>query len=307
MARVSDLTLRQLEYLVALADTLGFHRAADAVNVSQPSLSAQVQQAEKVLGVQLFERNQRRVLVTPAGAAVVARARRVLREAEDLLDTARRWRDPFSGSWRVGFIPTIAPYLLPEVLPALGAAHPDLRLLLREERTPVLVRELEAGNLDAAVLAEVPDLGELERIPLAEDPFLLAAPPAHPLARKSRISLADLAGQPLLLLEDGHCLRGQALSFCSQAGVREVDFRASSLPTLIQMVAAGLGLTLLPSLCAGQERGRAGLALRPFADPAPGRTLVLAWRAGSPLAGALGTFAEDLKAAWPSADKGRVA
>jgi LysR family hydrogen peroxide-inducible transcriptional activator len=171
----------------------------------------------------------------------------------------------------------------------------------------VLVRELEAGNLDAALLAEVPDLGELARLPLAEDPFLLAAAPSHPLARKSRIAQADLAGQPLLLLEDGHCLRGQALDFCSQAGSREMDFRASSLPTLVQMVAAGMGLTLLPSLCAGMERGRAKLALRPFMNPVPRRTLVLAWRAGSPLASALEVFAEEIKAAWPEAGKDLVA
>jgi len=299
MTRASDLSLRQLEYLVALADTLGFHRAAEQVHVSQPALSAQIRQAEAVLGVQLFERDQRRVLVTPAGAAVVARARKVLREAEDLLAAARRWHDPFQGSWRLGFIPTIAPYLLPAILPAIAAAHPGLRLLLREERTPVLVAELESGSLDAAVLAEVPDLGGLARVLLAEDPFLLAAPPGHPLARKRRVTLADLEQQPLLLLEDGHCLRGQALDFCAQGGAREVDFRASSLGTLVQMVAGGLGLTLLPSLCAALEGGRANLVLRPFARPVPGRTLVLAWRPGSPLEAALGTFAGELRTAWP--------
>ena len=299
MSRTSELTFRQLEYLVALADTLGFHRAAERVHVSQPALSAQIQQAEASLGVQLFERNQRRVLLTPAGAAVVARARRVLREAEDLMAAARQWRDPFQGSWRLGLIPTVAPYLLPEILPGITRAHPGLRLLLREERTPVLVRELAAGGLDAAILAEVPDLGELRRMPLAEDPFLLAAPPGHPLARKRQVTLRDLDQCPLLLLEDGHCLRGQALAVCADSGAREADFRASSLSTLIQMVAAGLGVTLLPALCAPLEQLRADLALRPFARPAPARQLVLAWRDGSPLAGALETFALELRAIWP--------
>jgi len=308
MARPSDLSLRQLEYIVALADTLGFHRAAEQVHVSQPSLSAQIQQAEAVLGVQLFERNQRRVLVTPAGSAVVARARRVLREAEDLLATARSWHDPFQASWRLGFIPTIAAYLLPDILPAIGQVHPDLRLRLREERTPVLVEQLQSGSLDAAVLAEVPDLGDLVRVPLAEDPFLLAMPQGHPLARKRRVALADLADEPLLLLEDGHCLRGQALAFCARGHAQEVDFRASSLSTLIQMVAAGLGLTLLPALCAGLEQGRADLVLRPFVKPAPGRTLVLAWRQGSPLDAALHAFAAELRTAWPDpARSARVA
>jgi LysR family hydrogen peroxide-inducible transcriptional activator len=299
MARPSDLTFRQLEYLVALADTLGFHRAAERAHVSQPALSAQIQQAEAILGVQLFERNQRRVLLTPAGERVVARARRVLREAEDLLASARLFSDPFHSSWRLGLIPTVAPYLLPEILPGIHRGHPELRLLLREERTPVLVRELQAGGLEAAILAEVPDLGDLVRAPLAEDPFLLAAPPGHPLARKRRVALKDLDQAPLLLLEDGHCLRGQALAFCAKAGVREADFRASSLATLVQMVAAGLGVTLLPALCAPVERGRASLALRPFAPPVPGRQLVLAWRGGSPLAGALEAFAAELRAGWP--------
>jgi LysR family hydrogen peroxide-inducible transcriptional activator len=299
MPRPSDLTFRQLEYLVALADTLGFHRAAERAHVSQPALSAQIQQAEAVLGVQLFERNQRRVLLTPAGAMVVARARRVLREAEDLLAAARLWQDPFRSSWRLGLTPTVAPYLLPEILPGIKQAHPDLRLLLREERTPVLVQELQTGGLEAAILAEVPDLGDLVRVPLAEDPFLLAAPRDHPLARKRRVALRDLEQAELLLLEDGHCLRGQALAYCAKAGAREADFRASSLPTLLQMVAGGMGLTLLPSLCASLERSRANLVLRPFDRPVPGRQLVLAWRGGSPLAGALETFAGELRAAWP--------
>jgi LysR family hydrogen peroxide-inducible transcriptional activator len=300
MPRPADLTFRQLEYLVALADTLGFRKAARQVNVSQPALSSQVQQVEAVLGVQLFERTRRRVLLTPAGAVVVARARRLLREAEDLLAAAGQCGDPFQGSWRLGLIPTVAPYLLPGILPDVARLHPHLRLLLREERTPVLVRELAAGGLEAAILAEVPDLGDLEREPLAQDPFLLAAPRNHPLARRRRVALADLEGAPMLLLEDGHCLRGQALAFCAQAGAREADFRASSLGTLVQMVAGGLGLTLLPSLCAPLERTRARLAVRPFQDPAPARQLVLAWRHGSPVEPALRTFAQDLRDHWPA-------
>jgi LysR family hydrogen peroxide-inducible transcriptional activator len=305
MPRPSDLTFRQLEYAVALADTLGFHRAAEKANVSQPALSAQIQQAEAILGVRLFERDHRRVLLTPAGEEVVARARRILLEAEDLIGAAKRWRDPFQGRWRLGVIPTVAPYLLPEVLPAIAKAHPELRLLLREERTPVLLRDLEAGRVEAAILAEGPDLGDLERAPLAEDPFLLALPARHPLAKKAKVTLEDLHGAELLLLEDGHCLRGQALAFCGETGLREVDFRASSLPTLMQMVAAGTGVTLLPQLCAKAERARARIALRAFAAPAPGRALVLAWRRGSPLAEALEAFARTLRKAWPLKSSGR--
>jgi LysR family hydrogen peroxide-inducible transcriptional activator len=239
------------------------------------------------------------VLLTPAGEAVVIRARRVLREAEDLLTSARHWQDPFRGGWRLGLIPTVAPYLLPEILPAVARAHPDLRLMLREERTPVLVQELANGSLEAAVLAEGPELGSLARVPLAVDPFLLALPLDHPLARKRRVTLRDIADTDLLLLEEGHCLRGQVQAYCVRAGVREAEFRASSLSTLVQMVAAGMGLTLLPALCATLEQSRASLALRPFTRPAPGRQLVLAWRSGSPLAGPLETFAQELRAGWP--------
>jgi LysR family hydrogen peroxide-inducible transcriptional activator len=307
MPRPSDLTFRQLEYLVALADTLGFRKAAQRANVSQPALSAQIQQIEALLGLQLFERSHRGVLLTPAGEAVVARARRLLREGDDLLAAARSWRDPFQGSWRLGLIPTVAPYLLPEILPGVARAHPDLRLLLREERTPVLVQELAAGGLEAAILADVPDLGDLARAPLAGDPFLLAAPRSHPLARKRAIAPGDLDHAPMLLLEDGHCLRGQALAFCAKAGAREADFRASSLSTLVQMVASGLGLTLLPSLCAPLECSRADLVVRPFAAPVPTRQLVLAWRQGSPLAAALEGFAKELRGLWPKGDLGNPA
>ena len=197
--------------------------------MSQPALSSQVQQVEAVLGVQLFERTQRRVLLTLAGAVVVARARRLLREAEDLLAAAGQCGDPFQGSWRLGLVQRGAASLPPGILPAVARLHARACACccLREERTPVLVRELAAGGLEAAILAEVPDLGDLEREPLAQDPFLLAAPRNHPLARRRRVALADLEGAPMLLLEDGHCLRGQALAFCAQAGAREAD---SGLP-----------------------------------------------------------------------------
>ena len=299
MPRPADLTFRQLEYLVALADTLGFHRAAERVHVSQPALSAQVQQAEAVLGVQLFERNQRRVLLTAAGArwwpgpgGCCARPRTC-------------WPAPASA----GPVPgQLAPGAHPHrgALPAAGdpagrgPAHPHLRLLLREERTPVLVRELADGGLEAAILAEVPDLGDLEREALAQDPSSWRRPGTTPWRASAGWPWRTWRAPPMLLLEDGHCLRGQALAFCAQAGAREADFRASSLATLVQMVAGGLGLTLLPSLCAPLERSRAHLALRPFPDPAPARQLVLAWRHGSPVEPALRTFAQDLRDHWPA-------
>jgi LysR family transcriptional regulator, hydrogen peroxide-inducible genes activator len=276
------LTLRQLQYVVAVADNRSFRRAAQACRVSQPSLSAQLQEAERALGVRLFERDRRRVLLTAAGEALVARARRVLVAADDLLEAARQHTDPLAGTLRVGVLPTIGPYLLPRIVPALRAALPKLLVLWEEDKTAALVRRVDAGELDAALVAREADLGELVQAPLANDPFLLVAPPGHPLARATRpISLRDLRGERVLLLDDGHCLRDQTLEVCSAGRAEELGFRATSLSTLVQMVASGAGVTLLPRIAVETEAPRAGLRARAFADPAPGRTLVLAWRRGA--------------------------
>jgi LysR family hydrogen peroxide-inducible transcriptional activator len=288
-------TLRQLQYLVAVADLRSFRKAAEACHVAQPSLSAQVAEAEGALGVRLFERDRRGVLPTRAGEALLARIRRVLVEAGDLAEAARRHADPRAGTLRLGVLPTIAPYLLPAAVPALRGALPRLALRWEEDRTAPLVGRVEAGELQGAVLADHADLGGLDTAPLGADPFVLAAPRGHPLARGAGpVRPADLRGAEVLLLDDGHCLRDQALEVCGRARARELDFRATSLGTLVQMVAGGAGVTLLPALAAAAEAARADLVLRPFADPAPSRALVLGWRRGSASAPALREVAEVL-------------
>jgi LysR family hydrogen peroxide-inducible transcriptional activator len=281
-------TTRQLQYAVAVADARSFRRAAALCGVSQPSLSAQLAQLEEALGVRLFERDRRRVLVTQAGEELIARARRLLVETDDLADTARRLGDPLAATLRLGVIPTISPYLLPELVPALRRAQPRLVIRWTEDKTSALVRAVEEGALEGAVLAlEVP-LGDLEREELARDPFVLAVPRAHPLAKTTGpAQLDELGGASVLLLDDGHCLRDQALAVCSLAGTEELDFRATSLSTLSQMVAAGVGITLLPRLAVPTESRHAALAVRPLADPRAYRTLGLVWRRTSPLGPAL--------------------
>ncbi len=294
---ISDLSLRQLQYVVAVADTLGFRRAAERCGVSQPTLSTQIQQLEGVLGVTLFERDRRRVLLTTAGEEVVARARRVLVETEDLLSAATRARDPFAGTFRVGVIPTIAPYFLPEVTQVLAKKYPALRLVFREEKTEDTVRDLWAGTLDAGLVALEADLGDLEYAEVLRDPFVLALPKGHRLAKKQRVTQKDLDNEQVLLLEDGHCLRAQALDVCKQAGAREMDLRATSLATLVQMVAGSKAVTLLPELAVSVENRRAQLDIRSFSAPVPSRTVALVWRPRSPFADAFRRTAATLKAA----------
>lgn len=289
-------SLRQLEYAVAVADTLNFRRAAERCNVSQPSLSAQLAQLEAAIGVQLFERDRRRVIVTPRGANVIARAREVLRNADDVESSARRAADPFAGTMRIGIIPTVSPYLLPRIAPILRSEYPRLHLLWREEKTAQLAAQLESGALDAMLVAREAHLSDVETDVIAHDRFLLAGAPTHPLMQSSRpVRASALRGENVLLLEDGHCFRDQALAICARAKAHELEFRATSFATLVQMVAAGGAVTLLPELAVGIE-GR-GLELRSFASPAPHRTIVLAWRKNSPLRGALRTIAAKLRSA----------
>jgi LysR family hydrogen peroxide-inducible transcriptional activator len=297
------LTLRQLQYAVAVADARSFRRAAELCHVSQPSLSAQLAQLEDALGARLFERERRPLLLTPAGEQLVERARRILLETDDLLGAARQLHDPLAGSLRIGVIPTISPYLLPEIVPALRRAHPQLTALWVEDKTESLVAGLAAGKLDAALLALEAPLGALEHETIARDPFVLATPADHPLAaRRGPARLAELNGATVLLLDDGHCLRDQALSFCSRAHAHEADFRATSLSTLAQMVSAGAGVTLLPRLALPTENRRGKLAVRRFAEPAPHRTLALAWRKGSPLGPALRTVSGTIREAYVKAE-----
>jgi LysR family hydrogen peroxide-inducible transcriptional activator len=277
------MNLRDLRYLIALADLRHFGRAAEACHVSQPTLSTQLRKLEDELGVQLVERAPRQVMLTPAGTDIVARARRVLAEVEQMREVARRTADPVAGSVRLGVFPTLGPYLLPHVVPNLRSRFPRLELLLVEEKTETLLAMLREGRLDAAVLALPLHEEWLEVEPLFEEPFLLAVPAGHALAGRRNLKLDELSDQHLLLLEDGHCLRDQALAVCALAGAGEKEgFRATSLETLRQMVAAGVGATLLPLLAVQPPVPRSpDIQLLPFAGDGPSRQLALAWRRSS--------------------------
>jgi LysR family transcriptional regulator, hydrogen peroxide-inducible genes activator len=260
-----NFTLRQLQYIVAVAEMLSFRRAAELCNVSQPSLSAQVAELETALGFPLFERDRRGVLVTAAGQEIIGRARRVLVEADDFVEVANRFLDPLAGTLRIGLIPTIGPYLLPRVVPALRKAYPRMMLIWIEDKTEVLVRSVAHGDLDAALLALEADLGDLEHDVIAVDPFVLAMSPEHKLSRVAkRVNRNQLRGERILLLDDGHCFRDQVLEYCSSAMLEELGFRATSLPTLAQMVSTGAGITLLPSIAVPTETNRSQLSIRSF-------------------------------------------
>jgi LysR family transcriptional regulator, hydrogen peroxide-inducible genes activator len=300
-------SLRQLQYIVAVADELSFRRAAARCRVSQPSLSAQLAQLEDVLGVRLFERDRRRVLVTAAGKDIVERARRLLVDADALLDAGKRASDPFVGTLRVGVIPTIAPYALPSIAPKLRKRFPELMLAWREDKTEVLAAALEAGELDAALVALEAEIGDVDKEIIADDPFVLAARSGNPLTEKSTpIQNAELRGAEVLLLDDGHCFRDQALDVCTTARAHEGEFRATSLTTLVQMVAGGSGVTLLPELAVATEAARAGLAVRPIASARAHRTIALVWRKRSPLARALREVGAVMRDAFPAAHARRA-
>jgi LysR family hydrogen peroxide-inducible transcriptional activator len=290
-------SLRQLQYLVAVADLGGFRKAADACAVAQPSLSAQVALAERALGVQVFERG-RGVRVSAAGTRIVEQARRVLVAAGDLQLLARQLADPFQGTVRLGVIPTVAPYLLPEIAPALTRAFPRLAIVWTEERTTALMRQMEQGALDGAIVALEADLGDVEHVVLFRDPFVVAGAARHPLLRrKSPVDPRALEAADVLLLDDGHCFREQALGVCARAGARELGYRATSLATLVQMVSASSGLTLLPSMAVPVENRHGQLRVRPFASPRVGRTLALVWRRGGALRKSLEALAGAIKTA----------
>ncbi len=294
-------TLRQLQYAATVAERRHFRKAAEACAVSQPSLSAQLADLEASLGVRLFERDRRGVLVTAAGEELLARARRILLEADDLVDAALRARDPLAGTLRLGVIPTISPYLLPAVVPSLRKRFPRLDLLWTEDKTEVLRAALAEGRLDGALLALEADIGDVEREVIARDPFVLATPHKHPLGAPRRpVASRELDGVSFLLLDDGHCFRTQALAFCAATRAHELGFRATSLTTLAQMVASGAGVTLLPKLAVATEARRSRLAVRRLAEPAPHRTIALVWRRGSPRRATLAQLAGVVRGAYPS-------
>lgn len=288
------MNLRDLEYLVALSEHRHFGRAAAASYVSQPTLSTQIKKLEAELGAPLIERGPRGVIFTVAGEQVLTRARAMLAAAEDIRTIARHATDPRSGTLRLGVFPTLAPYLLPHLVPELRRRLPDLRVLVVEEKTDDLTRMLAEGAVDAVVLG-TPVEDAYAQVPLFREEFVLAVPTGHPLDEPGAVALAELRDHDVLLLADGHCLRDQALAVCSQVGAGEPDgFRATSLETLRHMVAAGVGITLLPRLSVEPPVPEYdGITLRRFADPAPSRDITLAWRRGSVYAGLM----DDLAAA----------
>jgi len=291
------MNFRALQYFVKLAELKHFSKAANACFVSQPTLSTQIRKLEDELGVSLVERAPRKIMLTPIGEDIAHRARHILRDIEHIKDAARRSGNPETDTIKLGIFPTLAPYLLPHVIPVIRRQYPELRLQLAEEKTGTILNMLDQGQLDAGLLAlPVEDHGMEVEI-LFEEPFVAAMPSSHPLSEKQFIGLKDLEGEELLLLEEGHCLRQHALAVCELAGAHErVDFQATSMETLRQMVAANAGVTLMPVLSVKPPIPSTGnIALRSFRPPAPSRTIVLVWRSSSPLGGFLRKLAESLK------------
>jgi LysR family hydrogen peroxide-inducible transcriptional activator len=286
---MADLKLKDLRYLVAVADTRHFGQAAARCFVSQPTLSAQLRKLEDYLGVQLVERHPRRIALTEAGSQVVARARRIIEASDEIVALAELQRDPLAGRLRVALLPTIGPYLLPLVAARIRRKLPRIELLLYEYQTSPMLDHLQAGDIDLGILAlPVPVDGLMERN-LFDEPFVVAVPEQHDLARRKSLRATDLNGETLLLLEDGHCLRDQALDVCAKAQLHEKqDFRATSLETLRQMVASGGGITLLPLLASSGAYGNArGVVTLPFAKPVPVRHIGALWRKTSARNGAI--------------------
>jgi len=273
-------TLRQLRYLVALVHRCHFGQAAEDCLVSQSTLSAAIKELEDLLGIPLLERNNRNVVPTALGREIAERARDLLHQAEDLVDIARAARDPMTGTINLGVIPTVGPFLLPTTMPVLRSQFPDLKLYLREDQTARLLTQLEAGTLDAALIALPYQLDGLDCLDITEDGFCLVCPPSHRLSARRPVQAADLAPEDLLLLEDGHCLRDHVLSACQMEGARRnLAFQGTSLHTLVQMVANGLGVTLIPQMAldAGILRGL-DLVTIPLANQSAARRIGLVWR-----------------------------
>ncbi len=271
------MNLRDLEYIVAVADLRSFSQAAEQCHVSQPTLSGQIKKLEEWLDVTLFERTNKRVLPTQTGEAIIQSARRILSEAETLHATAQNAHDPLSGTFRLGAFPTLSTYIFPDLVPKITESMPKLKLILIEEKTAMLIDQLNHGKLDAALLALPVHENYLETTELFQDPFYLATPATHPLAHTSTIDQSELHGQRLLLLDEGHCLRDQALAVCHLHQLEEEqDFRATGLETLRQMVKAGTGITFMPEIAIREPD--TGIRYIPFSPPVPYRTIGLVWR-----------------------------
>lgn len=289
------MTLQELRYAVALADLGHFGQAAEACFVSQSTLSTGLKKLEEFLGITLFDRSLKRVTPTPIGREIIESARLILQEAERIRELARLSQDPMDRTLQLGVIPTLGPYYLPHALTIVHRLHPKLRLLLREVLTPHLLADLAEGKLDAGLLALPVDDASLEVVPLFVEPFLAAVPAEHPLAKEKAIEVEALAAAGLLLLEEGHCLRDQALEACRLDGLRNEEIRATSLETLRQMVGMGLGVTLIPALAGESPKPtRRQVVLRPLAGAGAARTIGLVWRRRSPVAQTLTQLARTL-------------
>lgn len=277
------ISFKQLRYFIALQKHRHFGNAADEVCISQPALSMQIRDLEKELGIALVERNARSIYLTPEGEEIARRADQILRELQDIKDYAEHAASPLSGTIRLGVIPSLAPYILPKLLPVLTSQYPKLHLELRETLTKNLIEELRHGDLDAVLVALPMEEPEFEELPIFEDRFLMAMSSARHVDERKRVKPQDLVGENLLLLEEGHCLRDQTLSFCNAMDQNQsANVGATSIATVLHMVAADYGITVLPEICADTEINDDRISLLRFAEPQPSRKIGLLWRKNSP-------------------------
>ncbi|MEQ1662559.1 MAG: LysR substrate-binding domain-containing protein [Thiobacillus sp.] len=296
------MTLQELKYLVALADHGHFGKAAEACCITQSTLSTQIKKLEEFLGVVLFDRSLKRVTPTPTGKEILAAARRIVEETERIRELSRHAQNPMARTLNLGVIPTLGPYYLPHALTLIHKKHPDLRLLLREELTPLILDHLADGQLDAGLLALPVTDDSLRVEPLFVEPFYAALPAGHRLAERESVGVPDIMGEKLLLLDEGHCLRDQALDVCGTGSRGREEVRATSLETLRQMVGMGLGVTLLPALSidAGPRVSKKSVEVRAFKRPVPGRTIGLVWRRRAPFPETFERLSATLKAGLPA-------
>ena len=295
------MTLQELKYLVALAEHGHFGRAAEACHITQSTLSTQIKKLEDFLGVSLFDRSLKRIATTPIGKEILAAARNVVLETERIRELAQHGQNPMARTLNLGVIPTLGPYYLPHALALIRKTYPQLRLLLREEMTAQILEHLADGKLDAALIA-LPLMDDtLRAAPLFYEPFFAALPITHPLTKMKTLQVCDIMTESLMLLDEGHCLRDQALSVCGAGSDNREEVRATSLETLRQMVGMGLGITLLPAMAvdASPRLTKKTIAIRPFKAPAPGRTIGLIWRKRAPFAETFERLAETLKQTLP--------
>ena len=302
------MTLAELRYLVAVADLSHFGRAAERCHVSQPTLSSQLMKLEESLGVPLVERTTRFVTLTPIGANVVAHARRILEEADQISELVRHRHGTLTSVLRLGIIPTLSPYILPLVLDRLHQSFPELRLVLREDLTANLMAALDTHALDVLLIALPAQPGPYRAMPLFQEPFWFACPAGHRLGNRAAVTERDLADECLLLLDEGHCLRDQALAVCGEqfrnGGGPSDDFRATSLETICEMVAAGLGCTLLPAMAVPHLTARhRRLEVRQLTAAKADRRIGLLWRSSFPQSEDLEVFGRFIQGRLPESVK----